>query len=284
MKVLIIGGKSSLGIELKKTLIPYFQVFTAGRSDCDFNLDLSYNCDLEIDFKCDVVILTAAVFGGNNFTAYEENIIVNVLGTTRSINLANKFGARHFILISSMSIFLNKISTNYKIYSLTKKHSEEIAEFVANSIQMPLTILRPSHLYSENNSFKNHQPLLYKIIESVEMNKDIIFHGTKNSIRNYLHVNDFNEIIRKVIDLKVFGNFNCVNTKHETLIEIFNAAINAFNSNSKYYFDNSKDDIFDSVFKADFDFFKKIDFKPRINIINGMKMIASARKIKKKIT
>jgi nucleoside-diphosphate-sugar epimerase len=277
MKVLIIGGKSSLGLELELFLKSNYQVFTAGRSECDIYLDLSKNCDSEIDFKCDVVILTAAVFGGNDLNSYENNIIVNVLGTARSIKMASKFGAKHFILISSMSIFQNEISPNYKIYSITKKQSEEIAEFVTYSIKMPLTILRPSQLYGENKSFKKHQPLLYKIIECVEVNEDITFHGKKNSIRNYLHVNDFNEIIRRVIDLKVIGNYDCVNTKSTTLIETFNAAINAFKSNSNYNFDNSNDDIFENIFQADLDFFKKIDFEPKIDIINGMKRIANSK-------
>lgn len=277
MKVLIIGGKSSLGLELELFLKSNYQVFTAGRSECDIYLDLSKNCDSEIDFKCDVVILTAAVFGGNDLNSYENNIIVNVLGTARSIKMANKFGAKHFILISSMSIFQNEISPKNKIYSITKKQSEEIAEFVTYSIKMPLTILRPSQLYGENKSFKKHQPLLYKIIECVEVNEDITFHGKKNSIRNYLHVNDFNEIIRRVIDLKVIGNYDCVNTKSTTLIETFNAAINAFKSKSNYNFDNSNDDIFENIFQADLCFFKKIDFEPKIDIINGMKRIANSK-------
>jgi nucleoside-diphosphate-sugar epimerase len=279
MKILIIGGKSSLGSELKLFLKSSFQVYTAGRYDCDIYLDLSRNCDLDVDFKCDVVVLTAAVFGGRDFNAFEENIIVNVLGTARSIKIASNFGAKHFILISSMSIFLDHISPKYEIYSITKKQSEEVAEFVSSSINLPLTILRPSQLYGENEMFKKHQPLLYEIIEKVEMNKDVIFHGKKNSIRNYLHVKDFNEIVRKVIDLKVFGKYSCVNTTSTTLIETFNAAINAFKSSSIYKFDNSKDDIIENIFQADVDFFNKIDFEPQIDIITGMEMIANSRRV-----
>ncbi len=279
MKVLIIGGKSSLGLELKLFLKSNYQVFTAGRSECDIYLDLSENCDSEIDFKCDVVILTAAVFGGDDLKSYENNITVNVLGTARSIKLANKFGAKHFILISTMSIYSKEISPSYRIYSITKKQSEEIAQFVTHSINMPLTILRPSQLYGENESFKKHQPLLYKIIECAEFNDDITFHGQKNSMRNYLHVEDFNEIIRRVIDQKVIGNYDCVNTKSTTLIETFNAAIKAFKSKSNFTFDNSINDIFDNIFQADLDFYKKIDFLPQIDIINGMKRIANSKKV-----
>ena len=278
MRVLIIGGKSALGIELRKTLSPNFVVFTAGRSNCDIYLDLSSDSDIEISIKFDIVILAAAVIGGTSLKAYEENIMVNVLGTARSITLANKCEAKHFILISSMSIFSKKISPNYEIYCLTKKHSEEVAEFVADSINMPLTILRPSQLYGENDSFKKNQPLLYKIIECAELNKDITFHGTKNSIRNYLHVSDFNEIVRKVIDFNVLGKYNCVNTESVTLIETFNAAISVFKSNCKYSFDNSKEDIYENIVQTDFEFYKKINFIPRINIRTGIEIIAGLKK------
>lgn len=277
--MLIIGGKSSLGFELSLFLKSYCQVFTAGRADCDMYLDLSKNFDSNFEFKCDVVILTAAVFGGNDFNAFEENITVNVLGTARAIKIASKFGAKHFILISSMSIIMDQILPKYKIYSITKKQSEEIAEVVTSSINMPLTILRPSQLYGVNESFKKHQVLLYKIIESVELNKDVTFHGTKNSMRNYLHVNDLNEIIWKVIDLKVYGKYSCANTKSATLIETFNAATNAFNSSSIYNFDNSQADIIENIFQPDIDFFNKIDFQPKIDIISGMEMLASSRRV-----
>jgi nucleoside-diphosphate-sugar epimerase len=278
MKVLIIGGKSSLGTELNKYLAPNHEVITAGRGECDIYLDLSSSLNIDIDIKCDVVVLTAAVFGGSDLNSCEENIIVNVLGTARSIKLAHSFGAKHFIYISSMSILNEQISPNYEIYSITKRQAEEVAVFFTKSIKMPLTILRPSQLYGENDSFKKHQPLLYKIVDCVAMNKDITFHGKKDSIRNYLHINDFNEIIRKVIELKVLGKYNCVNTQSTTLIETFNAAIKAFNSNCEYHFDDSKDDIIENIFNADFDFFKKIDFEPKINIINGMEMIANSKK------
>lgn len=278
MKVLIIGGNSALGIELRKTLSLNFEVFTAGRSNCDIYFDLSADSDMEINFKFDIVILAAAVFGGTTLKAYEENIMVNVLGTARSIKLANICEAKHFILISSMSIFSKHISPNYEIYCLTKKHSEEVAEFVTDSIKMPLTILRPSQLYSENESFKKNQQLLYKIIECAQLNENIIFHGTKNSIRNYLHVRDFTEIINRVIYFNVLGKYNCVNTESVTLIETFCAAISVFKSNCKYFFDNSKEDIYENIVQPDFDFFKKIDFKPRINIRIGIEIFADLKK------
>ena len=280
MKVLIIGGNSALGIELKKTLTPNYDVITAGRVDCDVYIDLSLPLDFNKNIECDVVILTAAKFGGEDFASYVDNVNINVVGTIRAIEIAEKMKAKHFLLISSMSALQNFRSPFYGIYSITKRQSEEVAEFVCNSIKMPLTVLRPSQLYGENDSFKKHQPLIYSIINSAMNNETITFYGNHNAIRNYLHVADFNEIIRRVIGLKVEGKFDCVNTKNTNLIEIANAAIDVFKSSSKYQFNLSKEDIFDNSFEADFSFYRKIEFQPRITIEKGMRMIANSKSIK----
>jgi nucleoside-diphosphate-sugar epimerase len=279
MKVLIIGGKSSLGVELKKKMSSYNEVITAGRRECDLYLDLSLPLDSNFDIECDVVVLTAAKFGGDDLSSFEDNVNINVVGTVRAIKLAKCLNAKHFILISSMSATQDFNSPYYGIYSITKRHSEEVAEFVCNSIKMPLTILRPSQLYGESESFEKHQPLIYNIINSVINNKEIIFYGKNNAIRNYLHIEDFNEIICRVIDLKMEGKFDCVNTQSTTLIEVAQAAITAFKSKSIYKFDNSKNDIIDNSFKADNLFYKKIDFQPKINIETGMRMIAYSKGI-----
>lgn len=279
MKILIIGGKSSLGVELKKKLISNHEVITAGRGECDLFLDLSLPLDSNFNIKCDVVVLTAAKFGGDDLNSFEDNVNINVLGTVRAIKIAKFINAKHFILISSMSAIQDPNSPYYGIYALSKRQSEEIAEFVCNSIKMPLTILRPSQLYSENETFEKHQPLIYNIINSVINNKKIILYGKNNALRNYLHVDDFNEIISRVINLREEGKFDCVNTQNTTLIEVAEAAIIAFKSKSYYKFDNSKNDIIDNIFEADNLFYKKIKFSPRISIEIGMKMIAYSKGI-----
>lgn len=280
MKVLIIGGKSSLGIELIKALNPNHEVITAGRGGCDLYVDLSLPLDLDMNIECDVVVLSAAKFGGEDFPSFEENVNINVVGTVRAIEMANKMKAKHFLLISSMSALQDSRSPFYGIYSITKRQSEEVAEFICNSIKMPLTILRPSQLYGENDSFKKHQPLIYRIIQCVTQNKEITLYGKHNAIRNYLHVSDFNEIIRRVIDLKVNGKFDCVNTQNTSIIDVAKAAISAFKSKSKYLFDLSKEDIIDNSFEADVSFYEKINFQPRITIEEGMRRIANSKGIK----
>jgi UDP-glucose 4-epimerase len=270
LKVLIIGGKSAIGMELKKTLTPNYEVLTAGRGGCDFYLDLSAPIDFQIKSECDVVIHTAAKFGGDDLLSFEENVNTNVVGTIRAIGIAEKMKAKHFVLISSMSALQDSHSPFYSIYSITKRQSEDVADFVCQSIKIPLTILRPSQLYGDNDSFKRHQPLIYSIIDSAKNNKEITFYGKHDAIRNYLHIDDFNEIIRRVIDSRAVGKFNCVNTQNTSITQVAQAAIKAFNSKSHYSFDEYMSDIIDNSFEVDDLFFNKIDFKPRITIEKGM--------------
>ena len=68
MKVLIVGGSSSLGQVLQPVLSPFAEVWTAGRAGCDIQLDLcagSSSFDLPVSF--DAVIHLAANFGGDDF-------------------------------------------------------------------------------------------------------------------------------------------------------------------------------------------------------------------------
>lgn len=278
MKILIIGGSSSLGEELKKHLSKNHEITTVGRSNCDIFLDLSITEEINSSASFDVAIMTAAVFGGNNFYSCEENININVTGTLRSIHFAQKVNAKHFVLISSMSAIQSSDSPFHSIYSITKKHSEDIAEFMCNSISMPLTILRPSQLYCENESFKKHQPLLYHIIYSVKKNEPIILQGKHNAVRNYLNVVDFIKIIERVIELKTFGKFNCVYPQNTSLSELTHAAIIAFDSTSKVEFDKSKNDIPDNGFIFDNLLYSKINFTPKININAGMRLISNSIK------
>lgn len=275
MRILIIGGRSSVGLCLKNLLIKKHEVFTAGKAGCDIHLDLSFDQENETNLKFDVVILTAAVFGGECLNSYINNINVNVVGIARAISLAQKVNAKHFILVSTMSIFQDCIEQFNKIYVITKRQSEEIAEFACNSIAMPLTILRPSQLYSDLVSIKKHQPFLYNVITRGSKNEEIIIHGSKNSKRNYLHIEDFVEIVSRVIEYKIFGKFNCVNTEQQTVIDVVAAVINEFHSKSKVFFDITKENISDISFQPDIDFYNRIHFKPKITLEKGLSMIVN---------
>src|ERR1035441_4597576 len=107
MRILIIGGTSSVGRALKEKLSEANTVVTAGREDCDIYLDLNEPVD-KINFysEFDAVVHIAAQFNGRTVKEIVETENVNVLGTLKICHAALQAKAKHFILISSIFVCL----------------------------------------------------------------------------------------------------------------------------------------------------------------------------------
>jgi nucleoside-diphosphate-sugar epimerase len=107
MKILIVGGTSSVGYSLKEALSESFGIITAGRKDCDVKLDLRDPVsNFRLPDNLDVIIHTAAQFGVRSDEEIFETENVNVLGTLKLCQAAVQAKAKHFIFISSI-IFIH---------------------------------------------------------------------------------------------------------------------------------------------------------------------------------
>ena len=278
MKTLIVGGNSSLG----RTLIPVFSEFstviTAGKTNCNIQLDLLDPIE-EIIFPddLDVVINAAASFGGNTSREILESESVNVLGTLKLCEEAVRIKVRHFVLISSIFSCLKEDSEYFNIYALSKKHAEEVARFYCSSNSLPLSVLRPSQIYGDEEYFRRHQPFLYTMVNNAERGEDIVIYGSNDARRNYIHVDDLVKIIVKVVQNRVEGTYSCMYPEDMTYSQIAKAALSAFNSKGKISYLRSKEDIHDNVFEKDDSLYKKIEFYPQISIEEGMRRIARYR-------
>ena len=71
MRILIIGGTSSLAFALMPVLSEFAEVITAGRTGCDVYFDLSDSVEeMVLPKDIDVVINTASSFGGKSFEGH----------------------------------------------------------------------------------------------------------------------------------------------------------------------------------------------------------------------
>lgn len=280
MKILIIGGTSSLGAALKIALSVSDEVITAGRNNCDIAMDLNDPVE-KIDFPkdIDVVVHTAADFGGKNSSEIVQCENVNVIGTLKLCQLAVKENIKHFILISSIFATLYENSEYFGIYALSKRHAEEAAEFFCSTSSLLLTILRPSQIYGTLDSFRKHQPFFYTLVGKAEKGEEIMLYGNNDALRNYIHVDDLVTIISLVIRKKIGGKYSCVHPQDLPYSRIAKAALSAFKSKGSVRFLKDKADISDNVFEKDDSLYKKINFYPRISIEEGMRMIAKHRSI-----
>jgi len=280
MRILIVGGTSSLAQALKPVLSEFAEVVTAGRTGCDVHLDLSAPVEkIEFPTDIDVVINTAAHFGGRNFEEIYQTENVNVLGVLKLCQKCTQKKVSQLVLISSIFACLDKSSHFYSIYSLSKRHSDEVAQLYSSMFGLPLAILRPSQFYGIGNNFRKHQPFLSTIIDNAEKGEDILIYGSNDALRNFIHVEDVAKIIALVIKRKIVGTYACTNIKNVSYSEIATAAIDAFGSKSTIKFIKEQPDIPDNIFDIDDSLFRLIDYYPQISIALGMKKEAAHRKL-----
>ena len=279
MKILIVGGRSVVGKALKPVISKNNEIITAGRSNCDIYMDLTDPLEkIIIPENIDCIIHTAACFGVETDSEIYETESVNVLGSLKLCQAAAKANIKHFIFISSIFSELTQSSQFYNIYSISKKHSEEIINFYLKSKKVPVTILKPSQIYGNENHFRKHQPFIYNLIDKIESGEPIGIFGSNDPIRNFIHINDLTVIILKVIQKKVLGEYSCLQLRNNTFTEIAKAAFKAFNKDIRIDFLPDKNDIPDNGFKIDNKLYDLIDYYPQISILEGIRKIANYRK------
>ncbi len=281
MKVLIVGGHSALGVALKVALSEFCEVVTGGRNSCDVHVDLAEGPEeMEIPTNLDVVINTAAHFGGASYNQLSDAININVLGTLRLCEKAAKMGAKHFIQVSSIFASIGQGFASYSPYALTKRYSEDVAVMHCATNSLPLCIVRPSQIYGETENFRRHQPFLYHIIDQAQAGRDIIIYGSHDALRNYIFIEDLTDVLRRVVQLRLEGIYNCQYVQDYSYSTVANAAFEAFGRHGKVSFDITRDDLADKIFHKNFSLYERIGFYPKISIQEGLNRIASSRRTK----
>ncbi|MFH0020742.1 NAD-dependent epimerase/dehydratase family protein [Pseudomonas fluorescens] len=281
MKVLIIGSTSVIGRSLAtRLLLEQMDVKLAGRRNADITLDLSAWADrpsAEEDF--DVVVHTAADFGGACDEDFIRTELVNSVGTLSACSLASRVNAKHFVLISSIFSTYSSSDPYYGIYALSKRHSEEVAQFYCQERNIPLTVLRPSQVYDDAGNCRTHQELLYLMADKAQRAEPITLFGSNDATRNYLHIGDLSEIIKRVIQTRQTGIYACANPQSTRLSEMASAAYRAFGTQDRgtVVYLREKADLLDLPRCTEFELYSKIGYRPQIAIADGYARIKDYR-------
>lgn len=279
MKILIVGGSSSLAQVLLPALSSFAQVLTAGRSGCDIRLDLSWEDEqFQLPDGLDAVIHLSAHFGGKDFVDILAAEQVNVLGSLKLCHAAQRVGVGHLVQVSTIFAALREDSLFFSSYALSKRHAEDVVRLYCSNANLPLTILRPAQVYGVGEAFRKHQPFLYNIIDKSERNEEIVFYGSNDAQRNLIHAEDVAEIIAKIVRLRLQGLYACPSMTNVRYSEIAAAAVAAFESSSQVRFAADKPDIIDNAFDPDDRLYRHIEFFPRVTLDLGMKKEAAYRR------
>jgi nucleoside-diphosphate-sugar epimerase len=277
MRVLLVGGTSSLAQTLIPLLRERCELLTAGRKGCDVELDLCSR-DIQIPDGIDCVVNMAAAFGGKEFSDTLQAMDVNVLGVMRLCHASAKASARHLVHISSIFSDLGRESPFFGAYSLSKRHSEDVAQLCGREFHLPVAVLKPSQIYGVGPGFRRHQPFLYTIMDKAQSHEDINLFGSNDPLRNFIHAEDVAKLISAAVAMKIEGTYPCVHPDNVTYSQIAAAAISAFESNSRVTFLKDKPDIPSNGFACDEKLFRLLDYFPRISIAQGMQMEAARRR------
>lgn len=278
MKSLVVGSTSAIGKAIARELSRYGQVKLAGRRDADVIFDLSSQVPCACDEGFDVVVLAAADFGGGQPDDLIRAERVNSVGTLAACRLAEQCGARHFILLSSRWASHQAADPYFGIYSLSKRHAEEVASLYCQERGMALTVLRISQVYDSGEQCRPHQPLLYAIADKAQAGQAVELYGSNDARRNYLHLSDLAEVCARLAELGIAGLYNCGHPESPRLSEIAQAAFEAFGKPVDVRFLPEKSDIPDlPPFDCAHELYKRIEFTPQIDVRRGFELMRAHR-------
>jgi nucleoside-diphosphate-sugar epimerase len=170
--------------------------------------------DKEIEFilkKDDILIHLAAISSlAKNQSEPSFSYNNNVCGTVSLLEMSRRVGIKHFIFASTSAIYEN--SNNFPlvesdntppdlVYSLGKKHCEDLIESYYKIYGLQYTILRFFNVFGKNQDANRENPALIPyIISMISKNESPVLHSDGNQKRDYVYVDDVNELILKVIN------------------------------------------------------------------------------------
>ena len=271
MKVLLIGGSSSLAGVFVPALSPFADVLTAGRSNCDLELDLRWDPKhFKIPSGIECVVNLAANFGGHDFESMLSAEETNAVGVLKLADACRKAGVNHFIQISSIFAELNENSQLFNSYALSKRHAEELLILYRQNTGYPTLVLRPSRIYGEGETFRRHQPFLYALLDKAQANQNIVLNGNNDAIRNFIYCRDVAEIVLRAIQVRLEGVFQCAATTNLRMSQIAAAAIAACGSSSKILFNREEVDIPDNPLEVNDELFHLLAYFPQVSLEDGL--------------
>lgn len=224
MKVLVTGATGFIGKAIVSGLVKEnFEVFCLGslKSENTGELPNFVRADIA-DFESvnsleelknfDAIIHSAGLAHQFGETSKEDFRKINVEGTKNIARLGAKLKVKHFILISSVSVYGN-VKSNYEnnlidensgcepegFYAQSKLESEKAAAEICEKNQIPLTILRLATVIGEND--RGNTARLIRMIDK----RIFVWIGTGKNYKSLIYKNDVAGACLKILDKKTNG-------------------------------------------------------------------------------
>jgi UDP-glucose 4-epimerase len=139
-----------------------------------------------------------------------KTIEVNVVGTAKCLNSAQKMGVDRFLLASTVYVSGNRGS----FYRISKQSCESLCKSFFEETGLNYTILRYGSLYGRES---NHWNFIYGVCKSLLTTGTYRYSSSPDAVREYIHISDAaRETVRIAEDLS-FVNKSVLITGHQRM-------------------------------------------------------------------
>ena len=207
----------------------------------------------------------------------EDDFKRNVLTTQSILEFASLLNNKtKFIFMSTLAVYGNSKKSILKEempirpisnYALNKLLAENICDFYFQRKKIDLLIARAGSLYGPGLK----RQFIYDACRKIKANKNIFF-GTGEEIRDWLYLDDFTELIHKIIKKSFSGKIiiNVGSGKGIKIKDVINFINHKLSKNIDPIFNNFGSDsnpkkLISSIKKA-----KKFNWKPKTNFYYGL--------------
>jgi len=134
-----------------------------------------------------------------------EDIKTNINGTRNLLEACKKYGVKHFLLYSSVTVYGEALEVHenspfnpYDNYGKSKADVEKMVSEFKKSCDTRITVLRPSYIYGPGDS-RN----IFQIIKNIGKGRFMIF-GSGRNLLNVVYISDVVDVTADILKNKEF--------------------------------------------------------------------------------
>lgn len=137
-------------------------------------------------------------------TNFDTMIDVNIKGHLNLMTVCSDFGISRYIYSSSLYVYSN----NGSMYKASKQSAELFIEAFSEINKLDFTVVRCGTVYGPRSQDWNG---FYQLIKGIIEDKELVYDGSGEEQRNFIHVEDMAELFIKVLDDKYKNEYVIIN-------------------------------------------------------------------------